>query len=186
MVLVAISHNPQAPTERAFLATALHTPVCGQVEVLRDTLIVAGGDGNIRAIHPAHSPGVDALIRRFASAGTLVTLGEGQYLLPGLIDLHVHAPQWPQLGLALDLPLEEWLQTYTFPLEARYADLSYAETVYASLVDGLLANGTTTALYFATIHLPATQKLADICLQKSQRALIGRVAMDDPGQCPAY
>jgi guanine deaminase len=149
MVLVAISHNLQAPTERAFLATALHTPVCGQVEVLRDTLIVAGGGGKIRAIHPAHSPGVDALIRRFASAGTLVTLGEGQYLLPGLIDLHVHAPQWPQLGLALDLPLEEWLRTYTFPLEARYADLSYAETVYASLVDGLFANGTTTALYFA-------------------------------------
>ncbi len=172
--------------DRAYLATALHTPVRGRLEVLRDTLIVAGGDGKIQAIHPANSPGVDALIRRFASAGTLVTLGQGQYLLPGLIDLHVHAPQWPQLGLALDLPLQEWLQAYTFPLEARYADLRYAETVYASLVDGLLANGTTTALYFATIHLPATQKLADICLQKSQRALIGRVAMDDPGQCPAY
>jgi guanine deaminase len=171
---------------RAYLATALHTPVRGRLEVLRDTLIVAGGDGKIQAIHPAGSPGIAAQIRRFASAGTLVTLGSGQYLLPGLIDLHVHAPQWPQLGLALDLPLEEWLHAYTFPLEARYADLGYAEAVYASLVDGLLANGTTTALYYATIHLPATQKLADICLRKSQRALIGRVAMDDPGQCPAY
>jgi guanine deaminase len=126
------------------------------------------------------------LIRRFAAAGALVTLGKGQYLLPGLVDLHVHAPQWPQLGRALDLPLEEWLQAYTFPLEARYSDLKFAESVYESLVDGLIANGTTTALYFGTIHLPATQKLADICLEKSQRALIGRVAMDDPGQCPAY
>jgi guanine deaminase len=185
-VLVAIPQNSQVPADRAFLATALHTPVRGRLEILQDTLIVAGSDGKIQAIHPAGSPGLDASIRRFAAAGTLVTLGEGQYLLPGLIDLHVHAPQWPQLGLALDLPLQEWLQTYTFPLEARYADLKYAETVYASLVDGLLANGTTTALYYATIHLPATQKLADICLQKSQRALIGRVAMDDPGQCPAY
>jgi guanine deaminase len=102
-----------------------------------------------------------------------------------LVDLHVHAPQWPQLGMALDLPLEDWLQT-SFPLEARYADLDYARTVYESLVDGLLANGTTTAMYYATIHLPATQALADICLAKSQRALIGRVAMDDPAQCPTY
>jgi len=177
------AHTPPA---RAYLATALHTPVCGQVEVLRDTLIVAGSDGKIQAIHPAGSPEIDAQIRRFASAGTLVSLGQGQFLLPGLVDLHAHASQWPQLGLALDLPLEKWLQTHTFPLEARYADLGYAETVYASLVDGLLANGTTTAMYYATIHLPATQALADICLRKSQRALIGRVAMDDPGQCPAY
>jgi guanine deaminase len=171
---------------RAFLGNALHSPVCGQLELLRDTLIVAGGDGRIQAIYPPGSPGFDSSIQGFAAAGTLVTLGEGQYLLPGLIDMHVHAPQWPQLGLALDVPLEEWLQTYTFPLEARYSDLHFAETVYASLVDGLLANGTTTALYFATIHLPATQILADICLRKSQRALIGRVAMDDPLQCPAY
>jgi guanine deaminase len=176
----------EIPPNRAFLATALHTPECGRLEVLRDTLIVAGVDGKIQAIHPPHSPGVDALIRGFASAGTLMRLGDGQFLLPGLIDLHVHAPQWPQLGLALDLPLEDWLQTYTFPLEARYADLAFAERVYASLVDGLLANGTTTAVYFGTIHRPATQKLADICLEKSQRALIGRVAMDDPHQCPAY
>lgn len=158
----------------------------GRLEVLRDALIVVGAEGKIEAIHPKHSPEIDPLCRRFAAAGTLVTLGPSQYLLPGLVDLHVHAPQWPQLGLALDLPLEEWLQTYTFPLEARYADLEFAKAVYASLVDALIANGTTTALYFATIHLPATQKLADICLEKGQRALIGRVAMDDPGQCPDY
>ena len=103
-----------------------------------------------------------------------------------MIDLHVHAPQWPQLGLALDRPLEEWLQACTFPLEARYADPAFAQSVYESLVDALLANGTTTALYYATIHLPATQRLADICLQRGQRALIGRVAMDDTGQCPQY
>jgi guanine deaminase len=184
--IISLVADAQTPSDRAYLATALHTPVCGRVEILRDSLIVAGVDGKIRALHPVASPDRDALIRHHAAAGTLVTLKEGQYLLPGLIDLHVHAPQWPQLGLALDLPLEEWLQTYTFPLEARYADLDYAGMMYASLVDGLLANGTTTALYFATIHLPATQRLAEICLQKSQRALIGRVAMDDPGQCPDY
>jgi len=173
-------------TDRAFLGTALHTPVCGELEVLRDVLIVVGGDGAIKAIHRHGTPLADQVVRRFAAAGALVTLGSDQFLLPGLVDLHIHAPQWPQLGKALDLPLEDWLQTYTFPLESRYSDTDFARTVYEALVDNLLWNGTTTAMYFATLHLPATQILADVCLKRSQRALIGRVAMDDPHQCPDF
>ncbi len=177
---------PSTSPDRAFLGTALHTPTRGRLEVLSEALIVAGGDGAIKAIHRRESSRRDEEARRFAATGDLVTLGPGQYLLPGLVDLHVHAPQWPQLGKALDLPLEEWLQAYTFPLESRYEDVVFATTVYESLVDGLLANGTTTAVYFGTIHLPATKILADICLRRLQRALIGRVAMDDARQCPAY
>jgi guanine deaminase len=171
--------------DRAFLGKMLHTPLRGQLEAL-EALIVVGSDGDIRAVHRRGSPEAEREAQRFAATDALVTFESDQYLLPGLVDLHVHAPQWPQLGKALDLPLEEWLQAYTFPLESRYADTAYARTVYESLVDALLANGTTTALYFGTIHLPATQILADICLRRSQRALIGRVAMDDVQQCPAY
>ena len=177
---------PAIQSRRAFLGNALHTPVRGQIEFLPAVLIEVNGAGAIEAIHRDSSPQATAVAERHRAAGTLVTLDNSQYLLPGLVDLHVHAPQWPQLGLALDLPLEEWLQAYTFPLEARYADIEYARGVYGSLVDGLLANGTTTAMYFGTIHLAATQALADICLRRSQRALIGRVAMDDPDQCPAF
>jgi guanine deaminase len=175
----------KATPARAFLATALHTPVRGEVEALHQALIIVGENGDIQAVHRQESAAVSRLADEFAARGTLVTLGPRQILLPGFIDLHVHAPQWPQLGSALDRPLEEWLQAYTFPLEARYADLEFAQVEYESLVDGLLANGTTTALYFGTIHLEATQRLADICLRRGQRALIGRVAMDDPTQCPA-
>lgn len=181
-----LSWVPEVATERAFLGTALHTPVRGQLEVLRDALIVVGSDGRISAIHRRDSPDTRRVIERFAATASLVTLGPDQYLLPGLVDLHIHAPQWPQLGKALDLPLEEWLQVHTFPLEARCADVGYAQSVYESLVDGLLANGTTTAVYFASIHLPAARILADICLRRSQRALVGRVTMDDPQQCPPY
>jgi guanine deaminase len=176
----------EAATERAFLCTALHAPVRGQVEALREVLIVVAADGRITAIHPPDEPGTRRLTERFAAERSLVTLSPGQYLLPGFIDLHTHAPQWPQLGKALDLPLEQWLQAHTFPLEARFVDVQFAEAVYQSLVDNLLANGTTTAVYFATLHLPATRILADICLRRGQRALIGRVAMDEPGQCPSY
>ncbi len=106
------------------------------------------------------------------------------FLLPGFVDLHVHAPQFPQLGKALDVPLEVWLHSYVFPLEARYSDLAFADRVYRDLVKTLLANGTTTALYFATIHTPASLRLAQICLEIGQRALVGRVAMDHPQTCP--
>ena len=101
------------------------------------------------------------------------------------MDLHIHAPQWPQLGKALHLPLDEWLQRYTFPLEARYEDTEFARSAYESLVDNLLAHGTTTATYFGTVHLEATRLLADIALAKGQRAVVGKVAMDNPDQCPA-
>jgi guanine deaminase len=168
--------------EHAYLGTAFHAPAHDRLEVLAGRLIVVDDGGTITAVHPAGSPE----IARFRAAGELTELKPGQYLLPGLVDLHVHAPQWPQLGKALDVPLEVWLRKYTFPLEARYADLNFAEPHYESLVESLLANGTTTALYFATIHLPATELLADICLRRGQRALIGRVAMDDPEQCPDY
>jgi guanine deaminase len=178
--------SSSSSSDRAFLGTALHAPVRGQLEVLREALIVVGRDGAIKAVHRRESHEISNLARRFAATGDLVTFGREQYLLPGLVDLHVHAPQWPQLGKALDLPLEDWLQTYTFPLEARYESTTFAQTVYESLVDGLLANGTTTAVYFGTLHLAATRVLADVCLQRSQRALIGRVAMDNIQQCPAY
>ena len=171
---------------RAFLGTALHTPRRGLLECLADTLIECDADGRIAAILGPASPDRSAAIARHAAAGTLVVQAAGEYLLPGLIDLHVHAPQWPQLGLALDLPLEDWLQKFTFPLEARYFDSSFAAGVYESLVGALLANGTTTALYYGTVHLPATMRLADICHARGQRALVGRVAMDNPAECPDF
>jgi guanine deaminase len=181
-----MSIRASVPIDRAFRGTALHAPVRGELEVLTDALIVVGADGRIRDILCPDSPQRAAVTADFAAAGALVTLLDDEFWLPGLVDLHVHAPQWPQLGKALDRPLEDWLQAHTFPLEARFADVEFAESVYESLVDGLLANGTTTATYYASLHLPATQRLADICLRRAQRALIGRVAMDDATQCPPF
>ncbi|TPJ53697.1 MULTISPECIES: guanine deaminase [unclassified Mesorhizobium] len=175
-------------TREAFtlLGTAFHTPERGRLEVLKDHLFSIDAQGRIAEILAPGHPEYAARKTDARQAGSLVELGEGQFLLPGLIDLHIHAPQWPQMGKALDVPLEVWLQKYTFPLEARYADTGYAREVYADLVDNLLANGTTTALYFATVHVEASLALAEICLEKGQRALVGKVAMDDPEQCPSF
>jgi guanine deaminase len=171
---------------KALLAAGFHMPERGHVEQLQNALIVIGDDGAIITVLRPGENGYAEQKSAHRAAGTLVTLPEGSYLLPGFVDLHVHAPQYPQLGSALDVPLEVWLHKYTFPLEARYADTAFARQTYRLLVDDLIANGTTTALYFATIHQDATRILADTCLERGQRAVIGKVAMDSAEQCPDY
>lgn len=166
------------------IGTFFHAPRPAQLEVLEDVLIVVDGTGAISAVLGPRDPERDAAERELGAS--LLRLPEGQYGLPGMVDLHVHAPQYPQLGLALDAPLEVWLNKYTFPLEARYADLDFARERYECLVADLLAGGTTTALYFATQHRDATMLLADICIDRGQRALVGKVAMDHPEACPDY
>lgn len=86
----------------------------------------------------------------------------------------------------MDKPLNEWLNSYTFPLEAKFKDKKYAEKVYYSLIKELLANGTTTGLFFGSIHNDANLILAKICAKLGQRAFIGKVAMDNPDQTPDY
>jgi guanine deaminase len=166
--------------------TMAHTPSRGALEIIEDALVTVDGHGVIDTVINRTNPRHDEILREARRSGDLIELTETQLLMPGFVDLHVHAPQWPQLGKALDLPLEEWLQERTFPLEARYVDLGFAEESYNSLVETLLANGSTTAVYFGTIHVPATQLLAEICMEKGQRAFVGKVAMDNPDQCPDY
>jgi guanine deaminase len=77
------------------------------------------------------------------------------FLLPGLVDTHVH---WPQLGAvgAMGLELLDWLRTRTLPEEIKLADLDYARPLARDFVHGLAANGTTTALVFGA-HFPSAQ-----------------------------
>ena len=170
----------------AIRGTLVHAPAAGDIEVLDDTLIAVDNGGQIAAVSGPDRPDYGKLEQSAREAGKLEVLSAGEYLLPGLVDTHAHAPQWPQLGKALDRPLDEWLMKYTFPLEARYADTDFARRVYENLVHTLVANGTTTAMYYATIHLEASKHLAEICLEKGQRALVGKIAMDNPDQCPDY
>ena len=163
-----------------YQANLSHAPQRGIIEHMENT-IVQVENGIIAALYRQDDPK-----RASINQNEIIDVRRKGLLLPGFIDLHVHAPQFPQLGQALDVPLEVWLQEHTFPLEARYEDIAYAELVYHALVQNLLANGTTTALYFATIHSAASLRLAEICIAKGQRALIGRVAMDLVETCPDY
>ncbi len=99
----------------------------------------------------------------------------GQLLLPGFVDMHVHAPQYRFTGTATDTPLMQWLEDYTFPCEAAMQDPSTARDVYTKAVARLLKHGTTTAMYFGTIHSVANEMLVDVVRGLGQRALVGKV-----------
>ena len=110
---------------------------------------------------------------------TVIHLPPHHFLLPGLIDTHIHAPQFSYTGTATHLPLMSWLSRYTFPAEERLKnDLPYAKTLYSSLLSTVVAHGTTTALYFATKDIEPTKLLADLAHEKGQRAYIGKINMD--------
>lgn len=170
----------------AVLGTVFTASSPEHLHIHEDALVCVDPHGTISAILSPNEPGYHDRKNEYQQAGTLTVLEQGQYLMPGMIDVHVHAPQWPQMGKALDLPLYAWLQDNTFPLEARFSDVSFARQVYNPMVDALLANGTTTAMYFASAHNTSSLALAEICAAKGQRALIGRIAMDNPEQCPPF
>lgn len=86
----------------------------------------------------------------------------GQYLIPGFIDLHVHAMQYSYTGTGTDVPLMQWLQQYAFPREARMRDKDVAEAELMAVVSRLLSYGTTTALYFASLDLEPSCILASV------------------------
>ena len=82
----------------------------------------------------------------------------GGFLLPGLIDTHIHFPQLKVLG-GLGRTLLDWLQECALPEEARMADESYARQIARGFVHALASHGTTTALVFGAHFAPATAAL---------------------------
>ena len=99
-------------------------------------------------------------------------------IIPGLIDLHMHAPQYSFCGTGMDLELLDWLNTYTFPEESKYKDLDYAKKNYEIFVNDLAKTGTTRAAIFATLHSDSTLLLMDLLEKKKIVAYVGKVAMD--------
>ncbi|XP_027470773.1 guanine deaminase isoform X5 [Zalophus californianus] len=106
--------------------------------------------------------------------------------MPGLVDTHIHAPQYSFAGSNVDLPLLDWLTMYTFPTELKFQNIDFAEEVYTRVVRRTLKNGTTTACYFGTIHTDSSLLLAEITDKFGQRAFVGKVCMDMNTTVPEY
>jgi guanine deaminase len=101
----------------------------------------------------------------------------GRLLMPGFIDTHVHCPQLDVIG-SYGANLLDWLETYTFPAERRFADPAVAASGAALFLDALLAHGTTTAVVFATVHKVSAETLFAAAAQRSMQIITGKVLMD--------
>ena len=97
-------------------------------------------------------------------------------------DLHVHAPQYRNQGIAMDLELLPWLHNYTFPEEMKYADLDYAERMYRRFVRDLWRFGTMRVSVFASVHTESTRLLMRLFREAGMGALVGKVGMNR--NCP--
>ena len=103
-------------------------------------------------------------------------------LIPAMNDMHVHAPQVHNQGVAMDLELLPWLQNYTFPEESKYADTAYAERMYRRFVHTQWMFGTMRSVVFGTIHTESTRILMKLYQEAGMGALVGKVAMNR--NCP--
>ncbi|CCD26573.1 guanine deaminase NDAI_0H04000 [Naumovozyma dairenensis CBS 421] len=178
-----------------YYGTFIDTPVLGEYRIRENTVIgvtlSASESGTIKFIKEdcsdplaaalSYDPSLieqEIIIIEFSDNKYANKHQMSNFFFPGFIDTHIHASQYPNSGIFGNSTLLDWLEIYTFPLEASLENLTIAEEVYNKIVQRTLSHGTTTASYFATIDLEATKLLSKICSKKNQRALIGKVCMD--------
>ena len=111
----------------------------------------------------------------------IVDFGD-KLLIPAMNDMHVHAPQVHNQGVAMDLELLPWLQNYTFPEESKYADTAYAERMYRRFLHTQWLFGTMRSVVFGTVHTESTRVLMQLYQEAGMGALVGKVAMNR--NCP--
>ena len=126
-------------------------------------------DGRILAAGPAAelADGIDAAVLDFT----------GSIIIPGMIDCHVHYPQLDIIA-SFGEQLMDWLDRYAYPGEMRLANTEYARELAELFVEQLIANGTTSALVFATVHPHSADILFEAAQAKNLRLVTGKVLMD--------
>ncbi|KAJ3380349.1 hypothetical protein HDU92_006047 [Lobulomyces angularis] len=163
---------------KIFVGPILHSFSPSDLRILNPGTIAVNNLGKIEFVQEGvHS---DQLLKKFNLTSEHVTvLKENQFILPGFVDTHIHAPQYVFTGTGYDVGLLEWLEKYTFPKESEFKDSSHAHGSYQKVVKRSLRCGTTTACYYATIHLEASKILANVVKSVGQRGFIGKVNMDN-------
>ncbi len=153
---------------KAYKGHVVYTATPKAFTVIKDGYVIVEND-TVIAVSQEMPEGI--------SQDQVVDYGD-RLIVPGFVDLHFHAPQYPNIGLGLDKELLPWLEDYTFPTEAKFADVAFADRVYRMVVKDLLRQGTTRVVLFATIHLESTKRLARILDESGIGAYVGKVNMD--------
>ena len=145
-----------------------HTPDAEHL-VIRENAYAVCEEGTCRGIF-------DEIPERFR--GTEVIDCSGKLVLPGMTDLHIHAPQYAFRGTGMDYELLDWLEKAAFPEETRYADTVYAAEAYGIFAEKMKKSATTRAVIFGTIHTEATLILMDLMEKSGLVSMVGKVSMD--------
>lgn len=126
--------------------------------------------GRIAAVGEA-----DAL-RRAHPQAEVVSYGD-DLICAGFVDAHVHYPQTAMIA-SWGLRLIDWLNTYTFPEEGRFADPAYAADIAGRYLDLTAAHGTTTMVSFCTIHPGSVEAFFTEAQNRGQCVVAGKTCMD--------
>ncbi len=159
---------------KAYRASLLRFDDAGAAVFDTDGLLVTGPDATGRRVVQA-AGSHDALAARYAHVP--VERLPGRILAPGFLDLHIHYPQTDVIGSPAE-GLLPWLEHYTFPHEARFAEAAYAAEVATFFLDELARNGVTTALTFATSHPGSVHALFSEAQRRGLRLITGKVLQD--------
>jgi guanine deaminase len=98
-------------------------------------------------------------------------------LMPGFIDPHIHFPQM-QVTASYAANLLEWLNTYTFVEEQRFADQAHAKRMAKLFFDELLRQGTTTAVAYCSVHKGSADAFFAEAARRNLLMVGGKVMMD--------
>ncbi|QHQ35544.1 guanine deaminase [Algicella marina] len=164
------------------MKTTLHI---GQTLIFGDSPFEASPEES--AVHESRA-GVLVVGGRIAATGSAEDLRRSnphaqvldhgrRLILPGFIDAHAHFPQTAIIA-SWGKRLIDWLNTYTFPEEARFGDPAYAAAIAATYLDLCLANGITTAASYCTIHPESVDALFEAAETRGLRWVAGKVMMD--------
>lgn len=149
----------------------VYSKKCGQMEVCRRGYLVCR-DGVVEGVYRTLP---------FRLGGYPVKDYGECLIIPGITDLHTHAPQYTFRGTGMDMELLDWLETYTFPEESKYKDMQYANEAYRIFADDLRKSAVTRACIFATVHKDATLLLMDMLEKTGLCTMVGKVNMDRNG-----
>lgn len=116
-------------------------------------------------------------IEKTLPEGTEIIDHTGNMIVPGFIDTHIHFPQLDMIA-SFGEQLLDWLEKYTFPEEAKFADIEHAEECADFFVNELLKNGTTTALVYGTVHKESADALFAEAYKRNMRIVAGKALMD--------
>ncbi|PFH51742.1 hypothetical protein AMATHDRAFT_40007 [Amanita thiersii Skay4041] len=163
-----------------YYGAVLNPKTLENYDILPRCLLIVGDDGNVQWIkndikeHEVQ----DVLTENGFKDVEVVVMPNGEFLIPGFVDTHTHAPQFLSMGSGGQDELLAWLHNTVYPAENKVKDNHLALRAYKKVVRNIINLGTTTCCYYGSLHWEATSILADIVHEFGQRAFVGKCNMN--------